>query len=410
MAHLRFLADKVLTSSLLTLLMLYLIERMFLEVSVLKVFDLFCGVGGFSTGFEQTGQFRVIAGLDALSSSLATFRANHPGAIVLHKDITKFRPQEAANAIGYAPYEIDVMVGGPPCQGFSSVRPFRSNSEDDPRNHLFNHFGFYVRYFRPKFFVIENVVGMVSHKNGKAVKSLITFFKGLGYTVNWAVLNAVHYGLPQRRERVFFLGYQGKHNLDFPAPTYYFNGRSMAGNGIPRILPMPLLHGCLPPALTIEDAINDLPPLQAGEKAGEYRQDIEPTAYQAARRGNSTSVSLHESTAHTPRMLEIIRNSGSNRAALPKGMTSSGYSTSYSRLDANEPAVTLTVNFVHPASNKCIHPTQDRALTPREGARLQGFDDNFNFVGSRTQIVKQLGNAVPPLLGKAIAEQLLKYA
>jgi DNA (cytosine-5)-methyltransferase 1 len=106
-------------------------------------------------------------------------------------------------------------------------------------------------------------------------------------------------------------------------------------------------------------------------------------------------------------MIDIIRQSGSNRAALPTGLTSSGFSTCYSRLDPDRPSVTLTVNFVHPASNRCIHPTQHRALTPREGARLQGFEDNFRFHGTRTQIVKQIGNAVPPLLGQILANAIL---
>jgi DNA (cytosine-5)-methyltransferase 1 len=105
-------------------------------------------------------------------------------------------------------------------------------------------------------------------------------------------------------------------------------------------------------------------------------------------------------------MLEIIRNSGANRSALPEGMTSSGFSSCYSRLDPDKPSVTLTVNFVHPASNKCIHPYQDRALTPREGARLQGFPDRFLFAGTRTEVVKQIGNAVPPILGEVIARAI----
>jgi DNA (cytosine-5)-methyltransferase 1 len=107
-------------------------------------------------------------------------------------------------------------------------------------------------------------------------------------------------------------------------------------------------------------------------------------------------------------MLEIVRKAGANRWALPDGMTTSGFSTCYSRLSADEPSTTLTVNFVHPASNRCIHPTQHRGLTPREGARIQSFDDDFTFCGTRTQIVKQIGEAVPPLLGKAIAEAILQ--
>jgi DNA (cytosine-5)-methyltransferase 1 len=115
---------------------------------------------------------------------------------------------------------------------------------------------------------------------------------------------------------------------------------------------------------------------------------------------------MHSSTIHTPKMLEIIRHSGKNISSIPPHLITSGFSSSYSRLDGDEPSVTITVNFVHPASNRCIHPEQDRALTPREGARLQSFDDIFDFAGNRTEIVKQIGNAVPPLLGKAIAESI----
>lgn len=172
-------------------------------------------------------------------------------------------------------------------------------------------------------------------------------------------------------------------------------------------MPEPLVSGLPEPAISLMEAIHDLPELSAGEAAVEYRTDVEPTPYELAMRGKCDTLTLHQATDHGERMLEIIRNAGSNRSALPDGLTSSGFSSCYSRLDPDRPSVTLTVNFVHPSSNKCIHPFQDRALTPREGARLQGFPDAFRFVGSRTQIVKQIGNAVPPLLGRVIAEALL---
>jgi DNA (cytosine-5)-methyltransferase 1 len=374
-----------------------------------SVFDLFCGTGGFSQGFEQTGAFQVVAGLDSLEDRIRTFQANHPHAIAFHKNITKFRAAAAAKELGMKQGDLDILIGGPPCQGFSSIRPFRSNNEDDPRNHLFNHFGFYLRHFKPRIFVLENVVGMVSHKNGDAVKKMLSFFEDIGYTVNWAVLNSAYYGLPQRRERVIFIGNLDGKKIQFPEPTHYYNGRSMVNNGTPYIKPLPLTSHLLQSVLTVEDAIGDLPPVKAGEVASHYCETHKLTEYQRARRGNCEQLTLHIATNHTDRMLEIIRLSGTNRSALPDGMTTSGFSTSYSRLDAVEPSVTLTVNFVHPASNKCIHPSQDRALTPREGARIQGFDDSFIFHGSRTQIVKQIGNAVPPLLGQVIAETILKY-
>jgi DNA (cytosine-5)-methyltransferase 1 len=159
--------------------------------------------------------------------------------------------------------------------------------------------------------------------------------------------------------------------------------------------------------VTVGDAINDLEPVAAGQASTNYRTDHTPSDYAKAMQNGNKSVTLHSATKHTERMLEIVRKAGLNRWALPEGMTSSGFSSCYSRLTADEPSTTITVNFVHPASNRCIHPIQDRALTPREGARLQSFDDNFEFRGSRTAIVKQIGEAVPPLLGRAIAQAIL---
>ena len=151
----------------------------------------------------------------------------------------------------------------------------------------------------------------------------------------------------------------------------------------------------------------DLPPLKSGQSIRMYDDDVRMTDYERSMRGHETRLSLHEATQHSAKMLNIIKHAGHNIHALPAGLVRSGFSSCYSRLEPNLPAVTLTVNFVHPASNKCIHPHQDRALTPREGARLQGFPDAFEFVGNRAQVVKQIGNAVPPLLGRVIAEALI---
>jgi DNA (cytosine-5)-methyltransferase 1 len=168
-----------------------------------------------------------------------------------------------------------------------------------------------------------------------------------------------------------------------------------------------LFMSSLPNAITVLEAISDLPPVASGDEAILY--DRHPlNEYQAALRGQACELKLHNATAHSRKMLEIIRHSGKNIDCIPRHLITSGFSTSYSRLDGDEPSVTLTVNFVHPASNRCIHPKQDRALTPREGARLQSFDDSFYFAGNRTQVVKQIGNAVPPFLGQAIAAAVAK--
>lgn len=182
----------------------------------------------------------------------------------------------------------------------------------------------------------------------------------------------------------------------------------MAGRFGQKCEPSPLFRDELKPANTVMDAIHDLPALASGESATHYHNEVQPTEYELRMRGASKVLTLHEATRHSPKMLEIIKHSGHNISSLPMGLVSSGFSSCYSRLEPDRPSVTLTVNFVHPASNKCIHPTQDRALTPREGARLQGFPDAFEFLGTRAQIVKQIGNAVPPLFGRIIGNSLAR--
>jgi DNA (cytosine-5)-methyltransferase 1 len=372
--------------------------------SAIPILDLFCGVGGFSHGFEKTGVFQVTAGVDLLPDRVETFSANHLTATTFCTDIRELSIDVLAKS-GPVP---QVIIGGVPCQGFSSIRPFRTLTENDPRNNLFEHFALVIQTLHPKFFVFENVVGLLTHKKGHTLRVILETFEGMGYKTQWKVLNAALYGLPQRRERLVIVGNVSGKSFEWKAPTHYFDGRSMAGKKHGQTEEqLPLFAVDLPPALHLMEAIHDLPELKAGESSATYRTDITPTAYEAAMRGNTKVLTLHEATHHTPRMLEIIRQAGYNHDALPEGLTSSGFSSCYSRLEPDIPSVTITVNFVHPASNKCIHPYQDRALTPREGARLQGFEDGYKFTGNRSQIVKQIGNAVPPILGQVIAESIL---
>ena len=381
-------------------------RREAVDAARIPIVDLFCGIGGFSHGFELTGRFQVVTGLDLLPDRVATFCENHPSATAFCADITKLSFKSLGNE-GSSP---EIVIGGPPCQGFSSIRPYRTLTEGDPRNNLFEHYALCVDKFRPRWFVLENVVGLLTHQNGQVLKAIVEVFEGMGYRTDWKVLNAALYGLPQRRERLLVVGSREGIRFEWPATTHHLEARSMAGRRHgQRSDDLPLFGKTLPPALTVMDAIHDLPEIEAGGAASAYRDDVEPTPYEKRLRGGESKLTLHESTAHTPRMLGIIRKAGSNRSALPAGMTSSGFSTCYSRMEPDRPGVTLTVNFVHPASNKCIHPYQDRALTPREGARLQGFEDSFRFKGTRTQMVKQIGNAVPPLLGQVLAESLLRH-
>ena len=378
------------------------------------LFDLFCGTGGFSHGIEQSskGIFETRLGVDILETSLATFAANHHHATVVRRDLRRLSCREIAERTGLGQGDVDVIVGGPPCQGFSSIRPFRSTNNDDSRNTLFEQFANFVNFFRPRVLVMENVVGLATHNGGSTLEQILQCFTQLGYDCDWRILNAANYGVPQRRERLVLIGVEKGIRICFPRPTHESRGATIGCRQRGRMMAeeeLPLFRTLSPllPSITVLDAIDDLPKMASGEVATAYGAKAR-TSYQAARRDGSSSLTLHESTRHTPKMLEIIRHSGPNISYIPKHLISSGFSSCYSRLDGNEPSVTITVNFVHPASNRCIHPKQDRALTPREGARLQSFDDKFKFCGTRSQIVKQLGNAVPPLLGQAVGRALVE--
>jgi DNA (cytosine-5)-methyltransferase 1 len=367
--------------------------------------DLFCGTGGFGRGFERTGAFEVVYGIDLLPGSIDTFRLNHPDALAVAGDIRAHPRPAVAERLNLFRDDVDVIIGGPPCQGFSSIRPHRATRSDDPRNTLFEEFAAYVGYWRPKAFVFENVVGLATHRGGADLEAVQDEFAALGYDTDWRILNAANFGVPQKRERLILIGVPAGAPITWPEPTHAGRFRTIGHRDVSRLL-RPATDADLPPALSVLDAIDDLPPVMAGETAVRYAAPPR-TAYQRARRSGTAELTLHDATRHGPHMLEIIRHAGASIASIPPHLITSGFSSSYSRLAGDEPAPTITVNFVHPASNKCIHPTQDRALTPREGARLQSFDDGFRFAGTnRNAIAKQIGNAVPPLLGEVLGRSV----
>lgn len=365
------------------------------------IIDLFCGTTGFSTGFSKYHtNYELIGAVDLDADAAETARLNHPDACVLSSDLSRLSPRQFGKMLPTT--EIGLIVGGPPCQGFSSLRPFRSSDFDDPRNSLFEQFAAFVAYFRPAVFVLENVVGILTHKGGSTVSALIECFSSLGYVCDWRIVNAANYGVPQKRERFILIGSNTGALPSFPKPTRSFNGRVIGYRDRSK-----MVHAAegLPAATTVEEAFGDLPPVASGERASEYT--LPPlNDYQAARRAASPHLTLHEAPRHSQKILEIIRHAGRNISSIPPHLITSGFSSSYSRLDGQAPANTMTVKFQSAASSRCIHPTQDRALTLREGARLQSFDDHFLFAGSATSIASQIGNAVPPLLGTAIAESV----
>nr|WP_290701148.1 DNA cytosine methyltransferase [Halomonas sp. UBA3074] len=370
----------------------------------LKVLDLFCGTGALSYGLTQSNPFlQVVGGIDLNKSAAKTAAINHPGAKIICDDINNFSAKQMADKIGVS--HVDIIVGGPPCQGFSSIRPTRGQGLEDPRNFLYKKYVDYVATLRPTAFLLENVVGIIGANGGELLNSIILSFHKIGYDVDWRVLNAANYGVPQKRERFFMIGIKRSSVktsiIKFPTPTHRFSGRVIGT----RIKDKYIQHpddGL--PAVTLWEALSDLPSLQSGQESDMYAH-APLNSYQIVRRaGAPENLLLHQAANHSPKMLEVIKHAGHSKSCLPKGMVSSGYSSCYSRLEKYKPSTTITVKFTSPASSKCIHPVDDRAITPREAARIQSFDDSFVFCGSKTDIASQIGNAVPPLLSGAFSD------
>ena len=365
--------------------------------------DLFCGAGGLSSGIESSGDgsFYCVYAIDADYFAASSHRYNHPRSITTHGDIREQRFDKLSAHIGDS---VDMVVGGPPCQGFSSLRPSRGLKVDDPRNTLFREYAEFIKRFSPKIILMENVVGLATHNAGNTISSIQELLLKLGYETDWKILNAANYGVPQKRERLILIGLREGAKPEFPSPTHHFSGSVIGIRDANRKFSNADTSKLLS-SLSVMDAISDLPMLKRGQFATEYSLPPQ-NDYQSWIRDDAFELSLHVAAKHSDKMMEVIRLAGSSKAKLPQGMVKSGYSSSYSRMDPDEPATTITVKFQSPASNKCIHPYQDRTITPREAARIQSFRDGYKFSGSLTQIASQLGNAVPPLLAKAIGDKL----
>ena len=341
-----------------------------------NVIDLFCGAGGLSCGFQRAG-FSILLGIDNDAQALETFELNHEGSRTICGDITKITYQNIQSLVGNK--KIDVIIGGPPCQGMSLSGPRKF---DDPRNKLYLSYIRLVSEIRPKAFVIENVPGLVGLFKGQIKDSIIEKFSEIGYSIQYRILCASDYGVPQNRKRVIFVGLRDPGmRFDYPESEKE--------------------------KITCEMALSDLPPLT--DKLGEEVQDyyLEPqNNYQKLMRKNSHDVHNHIAANHSERVKKIISMvpAGGNYKDLPEEYRHTrNFHVAWTRFPDDKPAPTIDTGHRHH-----FHYKYNRVPTVRECARIQSFPDDFIFLGNKTQQFRQVGNAVPPLMAERIALQLRK--
>lgn len=356
--------------------------------------DLFCGAGGLSEGFRQSG-FHILAGNDFDEWAGATFAKTHSEARFLGGPIQDISTGELLKAAGLKKGQLDCLIGGPPCQAFSVYNHQRGMHDD--RSQLFKEYLRMVEELEPSWVVMENVTGITSAGQGAAVRAILNGLKKLGYYVETRILRAEEYGVPQERRRIVFVGNKLGKPVLFPEPTH--------GEG-------------LLPFTTIFDAIGDLPTLKNGEDKGVTRyRTVAKTDYQKLLRGNSVQVHNHSAPRLAPINMERMKHipqGGSWRdipfEMLPAGMKRArrcDHTKRYGRMSWDGQSCTiLTKCDLHWGA--FLHPEQDRSITVREAARIQSFPDWFHFEGPRTEQYVQVGNAVPPLLGRKIGEAVLK--
>ncbi len=344
--------------------------------------DLFAGAGGLSTGLERAG-FGLEHAVEVDEDARSTFAKNrddlNPDDIT--GDIRAVDNHEIVDLVGQD--SVDLVAGGPPCQGFSEVV---SPDGSDDRNHLFTNFISWVNELEPDAALFENVRGIQNTAGGKFLEAVEKSFDLIGYDVTHRVVKASDFGVPQHRRRLVAIATK-KDIREHP-----FDGFELDPVKTPGVM----------------DGIGDLPEVGPSEEITEY--DSKPsTLLQQDLRDETEELTAHIAASHSQDMVDMISHipDGGNRTAIPDELQpSSGYHNSYSRLSSDEPAVAITSNMSKPSSARCIHPFQDRGLTPREGARLQTFPDAYRFDGGLVSIRKQIGNAVPPYLGEALGYYL----
>lgn len=378
----------------------------------LRAIDLFSGAGGLSQGFRDAG-YEIPFALDFDEDSCASYRLNHPETEVACASIKDFTPAQIKKLAGG---RVDVVLGGPSCQSFSTAgRRTGWVAEGDERNDLWEHMFKVVEHLKPKAFLMENVPGMVYWKEGAFGDKILKRFTDLGYTVKKEILLAADWGVPQRRRRLFIVGILNGQEFVFPEPTHMGGWRR---DSLELWEKRRQEKGLLP-HITLQDAIGDLPEIgtAVGAVSGGYTVHKDKASPFAQRmRGKSRKVRDHEVqhlSTDTTKLISHVPSGGTWRDIPPhllpdryRGMRRTDSTNLLGRLDWNLPSYTVTTQFNNVTTGCFTHPTEHRSLSVREGARLQTFPDSYQFVGSVVSRCRQIGNAVPPLLASVLAHEL----
>lgn len=344
-----------------------------------RVMDFFSGVGGLSYGFSRLPLFEVVAANEVEPEIAEAYRLNYPEVRMVNADIATLDRQ---TLLKLAAGPIDLVVGGPPCQSYSTLGKRRM----DARANLFLEYLRVLEILKPSAFVYENVPGLLSMRGGKLFAEIRQRFAALGYDLKDALLDAADFGVPQHRSRVILVGTRGENRFVYPAPTHG-DGRR--------------------PYVTLADALGDLPSLASGEQKAAYCKAPDNPFLQFVR--DTDTLTEHKSPrngAHLIRIMQALQE-GQSKEDLPEEIRpKTGYNNTYAKLWWDRPSMTITRNFACPSSSRCIHPRDSRAMSIREGARLQSFPDSYRFYGSDSMRRLEIGNAVPPLLSMAVARQV----
>ncbi len=384
-------------------------------MTVYRSLDLFSGCGGLSLGMslaksEHGDSIETACAIDIWEIACKTFEHN-----LGLKPICEPIDDDLIERVNLESGPFDIVVGGPPCQGFSTAG---KRALDDDRNKLVLAFLRAIEITNPKVFVMENVTGFKTFQNGKIHEEVVRFAKELGYQVRSAIVLASLSGVPQRRKRFLLVGskvgpFRFPGEADFPSENSLFNSDGIDELSLEKFFVQKPGDGI--EAWTFNDATSDLPALKAGERLEKYKTKPKNSLQEYFRTGSEVPID-HFAVGHREYFIEMLSYIPQGKSALdpevqkimPKSLRpTSGFKNSYQRIIGDAPSPTITRNFTTPSSANCIHPNQDRALSIREGARCQSFPDWFYFLGSTDEKRLQIGNAVPPLLGRAIGESIL---